>query len=194
MTVWQRREIGEEKMEKAAMKRVEKMAVEHGLKDFKWIRPDAMLLGEWVRMKCNFGCPGYGKRKSCPPRLPPVEECRTFFREYQHGLFFHFPVKFKDPEMRHPWSREVNQKMLDLERSVFLSGYQKAFVFPQAPCRLCKKCAETAENCRQPYLSRPTLEAFGVDVYGTARKFGYPIQVVKDFHDEMNRYGLLLVE
>jgi hypothetical protein len=33
-----------------------------------------------------------------------------------------------------------------------------------------------------------------VDVYSTARMLGYPIQVVKDYQDEMNRYGLLLVE
>jgi predicted metal-binding protein len=66
-------------------------------------------------------------------------------------------------------------------------------MFPQAPCRLCKNCTGT-EECRQPYQSRPTLEAFGVDVYSTARMLGYPIQVVKDYQDEMNRYGLLLVE
>jgi len=33
-----------------------------------------------------------------------------------------------------------------------------------------------------------------VDVYSTARMLGYPIQVVKDYQDEMNRYGMLLVE
>ena len=181
-------------MNSSAKKAVEKLAVAHGLKDFKWMDPGKIVIGEWVRMKCNYGCPGYGKRKTCPPYVPSVEECTRFFKEYKKGLFFHFAKKFKDPEMRHPWSKEINQKMLDLERKVFLSGYQKAFVFPQAPCRLCKNCTADSQECRQPYQSRPTLEAFGVDVYTTARKLGYPIQVVKDFHDEMNRYGLLLVE
>lgn len=181
-------------MKKTAMKQIEKMAMQQGLKDFKWMDPRSIILAEWVRMKCNYGCPGYGKRKTCPPYVPSVEECMRFFKEFKHGLFFHFAKKFKDPEMRHPWSKEVNQRMLDLEREVFLSGYHKAFVFTQAPCRLCKNCTGTAEDCSQPYLSRPTLEAFGVDVYGTARMMGYPIQVVKDYHEEMNRYGLLLVE
>ncbi len=181
-------------MKPAGKKRIEKIAVAHGLKDFKWIRPRSIIQGEWVRMKCNYGCPGYGTRKACPPAVPPVEECRRFIHEYDHGLLFHFNKKFRDPEMRHAWSREVNQKMLDLEREVFLSGYQKAFVFPQAPCRLCAKCAGGKGECRQPYLARPTLEAFGVDVYGTARMMGYPIQVLQGFGEEMNRYGLLLVE
>ncbi len=181
-------------MNSVAKKGIEKLAMAHGLTDFKWVDPGRIIIGEWVRMKCNYGCPGYGKRKTCPPYVPSVEECMRFFKEYRHGLFFHFAKKFKDPEKRHPWSKEVNQRMLDLERKVFLSGYQKAFVFPQAPCRLCKNCAADSQECRQPYQSRPTLEAFGVDVYSTARMLGYPIQVVKDYHDEMNRYGMLLVE
>ena len=181
-------------MNVTAKKQIEKLAVAHGLGDFKWMDPRTVIIGHWVRMKCSYGCPGYGKRKTCPPYVPSVEECIAFFREYKRGLLFHFAKKFKDPEMRHPWSKEVNQRMLDLERKVFLAGFQKAFVFPQAPCRLCKNCTGTAEDCRQPYQSRPTLEAFGVDVYSTARMLGYPIQVVKDYSEEMNRYGLLLVE
>jgi hypothetical protein len=43
-------------------------------------------------------------------------------------------------------------------------------------------------------VSRPTLEAFGVDVYATAHKMGYPLQVVKGYEEETNRFGLVLVE
>jgi predicted metal-binding protein len=183
-----------EKMNKRAMADVEEMALARGLKGFKWIRPPTVLFGEWVRMKCNFGCPGYGKRKTCPPYVPSVAECMKFFQEYRHGLFFHFAKKFKDPAMRHPWSKEANQKLLDLEKEVFLSGYHKAYLFVPAPCRLCRNCKGGERECRQPYLSRPTLEAFGVDVFGTARKMGYPIQVLRNYQEEMNRFGLLLVE
>lgn len=42
--------------------------------------------------------------------------------------------------------------------------------------------------------ARPTLEAYWVDVFTTARKFGYPIEVLKNTSRETNRYGLLLVE
>jgi len=33
-----------------------------------------------------------------------------------------------------------------------------------------------------------------VDVFTTARKFNYPIEVLKNYGEETNRYGLLLVE
>jgi hypothetical protein len=33
-----------------------------------------------------------------------------------------------------------------------------------------------------------------VDVFTTARKFGYRIDVLRDYGEETNRYGVLLVE
>jgi len=187
------REKGEG-MTKAAQRRIEEMAKSHGLKDFEWIQPKSIITGQWVRMKCTYGCPSYGQKGCCPPEVPSVTECERFFKEYQKGLLFHLAQKFKKPEMRFRWYSKQNQRMLDLEREVFLSGYYKAFVFPQAPCRLCDPCTASKQGCRHPYLARPTLEAFGVDVYATARKMGYPIQVVKGYEEEMNRFGLLLVE
>ena len=38
------------------------------------------------------------------------------------------------------------------------------------------------------------LEGLGVDVYQTARNFGYPINVLPDYDQQMNRYALILVE
>jgi predicted metal-binding protein len=88
----------------------------------------------------------------------------------------------------------VNKKAFALEREVFLSGFYKAFTFTAAPCNLCEECKNTRRECRNPLVSRPTLEAFGVDVYATARKLGYPLQVVKGYKEDTNRFGLLLVE
>ncbi len=181
-------------MTKAAQRRIEKMARAHDLRDYKWIQPKSMITGQWVRLKCIYGCPSYGLKGCCPPEVPSVADCERFFKEYKKGVLFHFAKKFKNPQMRIPWSKEVNQRMLDLEKEVFLAGFYKAFVFPHAPCRLCDSCKGSKQECRQPYWARPTLEAFGVDVYATARKMGYPIQVLKGYEEEMNRFGLLLVE
>lgn len=41
---------------------------------------------------------------------------------------------------------------------------------------------------------RPCLEALGVDVFATARKLGYPIEVLTDYKQEMNRYSFLMIE
>jgi len=33
-----------------------------------------------------------------------------------------------------------------------------------------------------------------IDVFATVRKLGYPIEVLKDYSEEMNRYAILLIE
>ncbi|MBM4333450.1 MAG: DUF2284 domain-containing protein [Deltaproteobacteria bacterium] len=181
-------------MTKGETKQIEKMARAHGLKDFKWIQPKSIITGHWVRAKCIYGCPSYGKKACCPPELPSVGECQQFFTEYRSGLLFHFAVKFENPEMRFAWGKKINKEMLELEREVFLAGFYKAFMLSANPCRICEKCKASKQECRNPGVARPTLEGFCVDVYATARKMGYPIQVLKGFEEEMNRFGLLLVE
>jgi len=179
---------------KAEMRKIEHIARGHGLDDFKWIDPKEIEIHHWVRAKCIFGCPSYGRKACCPPVVPSVDECRIFFGEYQKGLFFHLTKKFEDPKLRYAWSRDVNAKVLAFERDIFLMGFHKAFIFTPAPCNLCSECKSEKSECSNPSQARPTLEAFAVDVFATARKFAYPIQVLKGYDEETNRYGALLLE
>lgn len=181
-------------MTKGSMKQVEGLARSQDIKNFKWMDPGTIIPQYWVREKCVYGCPRYGQKACCPPEVPSVAECKALFQEYHSGLFYHIVKTFGDPKERFQWAREVNKRQLALEREVFLSGFYKAFIFTVAPCNLCEQCKNTKQECRSPLLSRPTLEAFGVDVYATARQMGYSIQVVKGYEETMNRFGLLLVE
>jgi predicted metal-binding protein len=84
--------------------------------------------------------------------------------------------------------------MLALERDVFLAGYRKAFLLFMASCRACDECESARQDCKQPKLARPTVEAMAVDVFATVRRVGYPIEVLTDPSQAMNRYALLMVE
>lgn len=173
---------------------LQRIFTENGLGDFRWIDPLEIVVAQWVRLKCMFGCTEYGRNASCPPNTPPVEECRTFFHEFRLGAVFHFPMQLDDPEERHEWSREVNRTLLDMERRVFLAGYQKAFLLFMDSCTLCRECAGKRGHCRNRKLARPTPEGMGVDVFATVAKFGYPIEVLPDYDREMNRYAFLMIE
>jgi predicted metal-binding protein len=61
-------------------------------------------------------------------------------------------------------------------------------------CRLCKVYPGTRAACKNPASARPCPEALGVDVFTTVRKAGYPIEVLTEYHQEMNRYAFLLME
>jgi predicted metal-binding protein len=172
----------------------EEMFRGHGLEDFRWIDPAGIVVSQWVRMKCRFGCEDYGRNATCPPNVPSVEECRAFFREYSHAAVFHFRKGVRSLEELGKWVKTVHARLIRLEKDVFLSGCEKAFVLLIDSCTLCKECTGSRETCRNPKAARPTVEALAVDVYRTARSVGYPIEVRSDMSQEMDRYAILLID
>ena len=107
---------------------------------------------------------------------------------------FRFEKTVDKPEDRHAWSRGVNQALLKLEREVFLSGYEKAFLLFMDSCGICVDCPGAREGCKDPRSARPSPESMAIDVFSTVRKYGYPIEVLSDYSQPMNRYAFLLVE
>ena len=173
---------------------LEKLFKEHGYADFQWIAPKDIVVSQWVRMKCVFGCGNYGQNASCPPNVPSVSECRQFFDDYRTAVILHFEKRVDQPEDRHAWSRGVNQELLKLEKAIFLAGYQKTFLLFMDSCGLCAECSGVREQCKNPRSARPSPESMAVDVYSTARQCGYPIEVLSDCSQAMNRYAFLLIE
>ncbi len=161
--------------------------------DFKWIDPHQIIVSQWVRTKCMFGCGEFGHNACCPPNTPTVAECERFFQEYSDAVIFRFAKKVDKPEDRHKWSRKVNMELLKLERAVFLSGFERAFLLFMDSCCICNECAGVRNQCSQPRMARPAPEAMAVDVYSTVRRFGFPVEVRTDYSQTMNRYAFLLV-
>jgi len=176
-----------------SMKEIEGIFHKHGFNDYKWIHPKDIVVANWVRLKCVYGCPTYGECASCPPNTPSVSECRDFFDEYTEIAIFHFPIEVDRPENRHDLVTETDKRLLGLEKEVFLSGNEKTFLLFAGNCKLCTECVSSRADCKHPKLSRPTSEALAIDVFSTARTVGYPINVLKDYNETMNRYAFLLV-
>ena len=174
-------------------KKIDAMIKDKGCADFKWIDPQKIIVAQWVRMKCMFGCGEYGRGASCPPNTPSVNECERFFKEYSDAVILHFKGKVDEPEDRHGWSAKINMKLAKLEREVFLSGQERAFCLFMDSCNICETCTGSRQTCKEPRLSRPGPEAMAVDVYSTVRQFGFPINVRTDYHQAMDRYAFLMV-
>jgi predicted metal-binding protein len=174
--------------------RIEAILQRQGYKDYRWIDPGEIVVSQWVRMKCMYGCTEYGKTAICPPNVPTVSECEIFFQEYNKAVVLHFEKEVEKPEDRFAWTRKINLKLLELEKEIFCSGFEKTFLLFMDSCNICKTCQEKKEDCIEPKRARPTPEALGVDVYSTVRKANYPIQVLSDYSQMMNRYAFLLIE
>ena len=66
-----------------------KKAVEMGVEGAKIIDPGSIVTAEWVRMKCQYGCPGFGMSLCCPPRTPTPDMTRKVIDSYQKAILLH---------------------------------------------------------------------------------------------------------
>jgi predicted metal-binding protein len=123
-----------------------------------------------------------------------VEDCASFFKEYESGIIIRLNKLADKTAYPSDWSREMTDKLLAIEKEVFLSGFQKVFLLNQTCCSICKKCPGSRVECKDKEKSRPSPESFAVDVYQTVRNAGMNINVVSETPAEMNRIAILLIE
>jgi predicted metal-binding protein len=150
-----------------------------------------VVVGNWVRLKCQYGCGGYGEYLTCPPYSPTPDYTKKMIGEYTRGLLMQ--IENVSPVNRPRLGSRLRRIVADLEREVFLDGYHKAFGLAAGPCRLCKTC-DTKGLCKHPYIARPSMEACGIDVYGTARNCGFELEVVRTEDLSYSYIGLILIE
>ncbi len=128
---------------------------------------------EWVRLKCQFGCSGYGWRFCCPPRTPTPEQMKRVLAAYHRALIYSYTCTQADYR---PKRLRMQRLAVAIERSAFLDGHYQALALIAGPCRLCKEC-DLAGRCSHPEEARPSMESCGIDVYATARNSGIKLEV-----------------
>ncbi|MDZ7261478.1 MAG: DUF2284 domain-containing protein [candidate division KSB1 bacterium] len=154
---------------------------------------DASLIkvAEWVRLKCQFGCGAYGGCLTCPPFSPSPQVTQKMLEDYSHALLLRFDQI--SPEKEDTIRRLTRKVVSELERTLFLDGYYKAFGLTAGPCPLCDPCDITAP-CKHPREARPALEACGIDVYQTVRNAGQNLEVVPSEDSCFTLVSLILIE
>lgn len=197
------------------LKKFCEMALKLGAFAAKPIPVSDIVVDDWVRLKCRFGCSAYNRRFHCPPYTPTPTQIHNILKDYEWAILigFTFPLgPYKDAKNYTPYKALVQRKLFAIERAAFLAGYYKAFCFSSGPCRLCypqecrmKKPVTNVSDlirfrilgyklyCRHARMARPAMEGCGIDVFATARKMGLPLQVLTSHEDILHNYGLLLV-
>ena len=172
-----------------------------------------IVVAEWVRYKCRYGCPNYGRVLSCPPFSPTPGETKRLLAEYSTAVIIHAqtsPEPDRTPAQQHRHVNRCRDKLhrsvIEMERSAFLAGYYKAFALGATPCYLCKTCVVvkkpqpggehswTVPRCKHIDIMRPPMDAFGIDIFQTAKNAGYDIGVLQSYSDTADLYALLLIE
>ena len=141
-----------------------------GVDEAKLIDPEQIVTGPWLKFKCQFECPLYGTRATCPPQTPNHKETREILNSYRTAILFHCK--------RQADTGEMSRKLV---RQLTLEGYYKAAAF--------------GNGCGSDEPSTvPTMEACGIDVFETAKACGFEIDRVTDGETFVNFFGLVLVD
>jgi len=168
-----------------------KKAISLGVSEAKLIDVKNVVVGDWVRLKCQYGCGGYGQCLTCPPYSPPLEFTRKLLAEYKTGLLLQIKnISWKEEDKIFLRFKNI---VADLERKIFLDGYHKAFGMTAGPCPFCRTC-DTSQPCKHSRRARPAMEACGIDVYQTARNVGMTLEVVKSRESLCSYLSLILIE
>ncbi len=162
-----------------------------GITNAKIIDTKTVVVANWVRLKCQFGCSGYNKYLTCPPFSPAPEYMKKVINEYRIALLLQ--IEKIPPEKEDYIWQKLKKAVVKLEREIFLDGYYKAYALSSGPCHFCKKC-NTTKRCINPYLARPSMEACGIDVFQTVRNNGLKLEVVKTRKSLCSYISLILIE
>lgn len=157
---------------------------------------------DWIRLKCQYGCPNYGRRFTCPPYSPEPSVMRAMLEGYSTAFLLSFDASASpgDAEIHvgiDGMDRAVDA-FLRLERFAFLNRYPKAFVFGINHCPGCHVCSveEGIGACKKPQMARPSLESCGINVGKLLECTGWEargIDVLKK-EDRVSLISLLLLE
>ena len=93
-----------------------KRSLELGAEKAKIIDTGSVVVEEWVRWKCLYGCAFHGKDAYHPPCVPDAESTRKIMREYSKAVL-----------MTGPKGKALTEVAVRLEGEAYHMGYYKAF-------------------------------------------------------------------
>lgn len=171
------------------LQRYRQKVLELGASEALVVRAEAIPVDDRVTLKCRIPrCFGYGAGAHCPPHALPPSELREILKGYEWAVFF---IKDLPSEVivrdkatikeRVAAYQEVYRMVSEVESMAFYDGHYLAFGFAAGSCRhtFCGQhptCqALSGDRCRFSLLSRPSMEAVGIDVYRMVAEAGWEI-------------------
>jgi predicted metal-binding protein len=171
------------------LERYVQKALEMGATHAAVIKAEDIPVDERVTLKCRIPrCFGYGAGAHCPPNTMQPAELRELLKKYQWAVLFTLDVA---PEVivrdratikeRVAAYQKIYKLVSEVESMAFYDGHYLAFGFAAGSCRhtFCaqqENCqAMEGKRCRFSLISRPSMEAVGIDVYQLVARQGWDI-------------------
>jgi hypothetical protein len=107
---------GEQQVSEDRMEYLLGKALELGAEKAKTIDTRTVSVSEWVRWKCQYGCPMHDKDAFHPPFAPDAESTRKMLRGYSKAILLNGPD-----------GKSLTEVAVRLEGEAYQRGYYKAF-------------------------------------------------------------------
>ena len=97
-------------------------AITLGAEKTKLIDTDSIVVEKWVKWKCIYGCPMFGKDGYHPPNTPDIDETKEVLGEYSKAILLNGAD-----------GRLLTEVACRLEGEAYHMGYYKAFAMTALP-------------------------------------------------------------
>ena len=97
-------------------------AITLGAEKTKLIDTDSIVVEKWVKWKCIYGCPMFGKDGYHPPNTPDIDETKEVIGEYSKAILLNGAD-----------GRLLTEVACRLEGEAYHMGYYKAFAMTALP-------------------------------------------------------------
>jgi predicted metal-binding protein len=168
-----------------------RLALELGASAARVIPADTVVFDDRVTLKCAVPkCFGYGTCANCPPHAPSPEIMRGVVVQYDTAVALRLDVPpqviVRDRETKEERVKayaRVFSIVSALESAAFYDGHYLSVAFAAGSCKstLCGdlECAVLSrQKCRHNLISRPSMEAVGIDCFKLAIGLGWDIYPV----------------
>lgn len=156
--------------------------IELGFEDVIDIKTDSVVVTEFAKNKCAFGCSS-ANLKHCDENHIPLEETKRLISSYKRALLLKGA----------PGTGEFQRKVLKAETLAFKKGFHKAFAFWAGPCSICNDC-DLFKPCKNTKNRRPSMEGSGIDVFETVRNNHQSLKTLSERGEFVKYFALLLLE
>lgn len=154
------------------------------------LNPNDIIFEERVKLRC-FYCSKYNQNWTCPPKIPEMDYQKLIL-EYENAAAVILTAEIDTSsydKVRRDSSVELHKIILSLESYLYSKNNVIYNSFIGGSCKLCKNGC-SPDKCRNPGLSRIPVEATGINLVETLKK--YDVKLSFPPCNKMLRVGLIL--
>ena len=157
------------------------LALERGATHAQVIPAHEVAFDERTVLKCQYGCPSYGRYLTCPPFTPTPSEFEKALRTYRWAILVECELA------------DLNRLVVEVEKEAMRSGYYLALGLKGHRCYLCEECVPPGEPCRDPLNARPSMSGLGINVFATLKNAGIERKLASGGEEDTS-WGMVLID